>query len=70
VLKIFAEGYPKDYPEPESVVSILRRKMKVAEIPVVMREREGGISSISMKKSVYYMVKVTLAIIIERIRVN
>lgn len=70
VLKIFAEDYPKDYPEPESVVSILRRKMKVAEIPVVMREREGGISSISMKKSVYYMVKVTLAIIIERIRVN
>lgn len=70
VLAIFAEDYPKDYPEPESVVAILRRKMKVEEIPVVMREREGGVSSISMKKSVYYMVKVTLAIIIERIRVN
>lgn len=70
VLEIFAEDYPKDYPEPESVVAILRRKMKVKEIPVVMHEREGGVSSISMKKSVYYMVKVTLAIIIERIRVN
>lgn len=70
VLQIFAADYPKDYPEPESVVAILRRRMKVKEIPVVMREREGGVSSISMKKSVYYMVKVTLAIIIERIRVN
>jgi len=70
VLQIFAEDYPKDYPEPESVVTILRRRMKVKEIPVIMHEREGGVSSISMKKSVYYMVKVTLAIIIERIRVN
>lgn len=70
VLTIFAEDYPKDYPEPESVVAILRRGMKVQEIPVIMREREGGVSSISMKKSVYYMVKVTLAIIIECIRIN
>ena len=70
VLQIFAEDYPKDYPEPESVVAILRRSMKVEEIPVIMREREGGVSSISMKKSVYYMIKVTLAIIIERIRMN
>ena len=70
VLATFAEDYPKDYPEPESVVAILRKKMKVKEIPVIMHEREGGVSSISMKKSVYYMVKVSLAIIIERIRVN
>lgn len=70
VLQIFAEDYPKDYPEPESVAAILRRGMKVEEIPVIMHEREGGVSSISMKKSVYYMIKVSLAIIIERIRVN
>lgn len=70
VLEIFAADYPKDYPEPESVVAILRRKMKVREIPVIMHEREGGVSSISMKKSVYYMVKVTLAILIERFRVK
>lgn len=70
VLEIFATDYPKDYPEPESVVAILRRNMKVEEIPVIMHEREGGVSSISMKKSVYYMIKVTLAIIIERIRVK
>lgn len=70
VIEMFAKDYPKDYPEPESEVAVLRKKMKVEEIPVIMKEREGGVSSISMKKSVYYMVKVTLAIIIERIRVD
>lgn len=68
VINIFAKDYPKDYPEPESVVAVLRRKLIVKEIPVVMREREGGVSSISPKKSIYYMIKVTLAILIERIR--
>lgn len=68
VMKEFAHNYPKDYPEPESVVAILCRNCKVREIPVVMRERMGGVSSISMKKSVYYMIKVTLAILFEKIR--
>ena len=68
VMKLFASDYPKDYPEPESVVSILRKKKRVKEIPVIMRNREGGVSSISVKKSVYYMIKVTLAILIECIR--
>lgn len=68
VMKEFAGNYPKDYPEPESVVAILCRNCKVEEIPVVMRKRMGGVSSISMKKSVYYMIKVTLAIFFEKIR--
>lgn len=68
VMKLFAYDYPKDYPEPESVVAILRQKKKVEEIPVIMKAREGGVSSISPQKSVYYMIKVTLAILIERIR--
>lgn len=68
IMHMFAYDYPKDYPEPESVVAVLRRKRKVAEIPVVMRARSGGISSISLKKSIYYMIKVTLAILIERLR--
>lgn len=68
IMKMFAYEYPKDYPEPESTVSVLRKKKKVEEIPVVMRERTGGVSSISLKKSVYYMIKVTLAILIEWIR--
>lgn len=68
VIKIFAYDYPKDYPEPESVVAILRQGKKVEEIPVIMRARVGGVSSISLKKSIYYMIKVSLAILIERIR--
>lgn len=68
VIELFAKSYPKDYPEPESVVTILNRKMKVMEIPVVMKERQGGVSSINPSKSVYYMIKVSLAIIMEMIR--
>ena len=68
VMEIFSEDYPRDYPEPESIVAVLRKNMKIEEIPVVMLERQGGVSSISPKKSIYYMVKVTLAILIERIR--
>ena len=47
LLKKFTNEYPKDYPEPESVVTVLSEKHKVTEIPVVMNEREEGISSIS-----------------------
>ena len=68
VMELFSRDYPRDYPEPESVVAVLRRDMKVEEIPVIMHERSGGVSSISLNKSVYYMIKVTLAILIERIR--
>ncbi len=68
VMKMFAYDYPKDYPEPESVVTVLRKGKKVDEIPVIMKAREGGVSSISPRKSVYYMLKVSLAILIECIR--
>ena len=68
VMEIFSEDYPRDYPEPESIVAVLRKNMKIEEIPVVMLERQGGVSSISPKKSIYYMIKVTLAILIERLR--
>ena len=67
-IELFAEDYPKDYPEPESTVAMLRRGMKVVEIPVIMRERQGGVSSIRLQKTIYYMIKVTLAILVERIR--
>lgn len=68
IIAEFAKEYPKDYPEPETVVSILRKGYKVEEVPVIMRERQGGVSSISLKKSVYYMIKVTLAILVEILR--
>lgn len=64
----FTEDYPVDYPEPESVVTALSEKFKVMEIPVVMMRREEGVSSISMGKSLYYMIKVSCAILIARMK--
>ncbi|MFR4128739.1 MAG: glycosyltransferase family 2 protein [Roseburia inulinivorans] len=64
VLQIFAENYPKDYPEPESVVTLLKNDMKVKEIPVCMKERKEGVSSISPINAVYYMIKVSVAVLI------
>ena len=63
-IKIFAEEYPRDYPEPESVVTLLKRGKKVKELPVLMRERKEGVSSISPVNAVYYMIKVSVAILI------
>lgn len=68
VIKLFAADYPRDYPEPESVTSIIKKGCRIEEIPVIMQERQGGVSSISPLKSIYYMIKVTLAILIEMIR--
>lgn len=66
-IKMFSEEYPSDYPEPESIVSALENGLDVRELPVVMNERQGGVSSISGFSSIYYMITVTLAIIIEKI---
>ncbi len=68
VIALFAKDYPRDYPEPESIVALLKRNLKVLEVPVQMKERQGGVSSISASKSVYYMIKVSLAILIENLR--
>lgn len=68
LIENFAESYPRDYPEPESVVHALRLKKKVVEIPVIMRARQGGSSSIKFFSSIYYMIKVTVAILTEKMR--
>lgn len=68
VIHKFADDYPRDYPEPETTVSVIKEKRKIAEIPVIMHERQSGRSSISIKAGIYYMIKVTIAIIVERIR--
>ena len=67
LIRLFAGSYPKDYPEPETIVTALRNKYRIAEVPVIMRAREKGESSITGNKAVYYMIKVTLAIIISAI---
>ncbi len=67
-IELFVKDYPRDYPEPETACRLLRKHYTIVETPVIMKARESGESSISMRKSVYYMVKVTLAILIERMR--
>ena len=66
--KSFARRYPDDYPEPESLFWCIRNKLNVGEIPVRMNVRQGGVTSIRFRQSVYYMLKVTLAILIENVR--
>jgi len=63
-LKLFNWSYPHDYPEPESLVLAKLAGLRVAEIPVVMKERQGGASSISVLHAPYYMLKVTVAILL------
>ena len=64
-----ARNYPAfDYPEPEECILFLRNKFKVEEIPCNMSERQGGRSSIRALKSVYYMLKVSFAMIMESVR--
>ena len=60
----FSGFYPADYAEPESIIMLIKQKMTIAEIPVMMNERECGRSSIRIADSFYYAVKVTLAICI------
>lgn len=61
-IELYCRDYPMDYPEPESIVTAIKRGMSVEDVPVVMHEREGGESSIRALSSVYYMLKVSLAI--------
>lgn len=63
-IEFFAANYPKDYPEPESLVKLKRAGFSIAEIAVSMNERTGGVSSITPLKSLYYMVSVSMAMII------
>lgn len=67
VIEEFAKLYPTEYPEPESTVSLLVNGYEVKEVPVSMNERTGGVSSIRLWKTVDYMVKVVLAIIVDSI---
>lgn len=66
-IQLFAKEYAQDYPEPEALVVSAMNGLRIEEVPVVMQERKGGTSSISGFKNVYYMIKVSLAIIITRI---
>ena len=69
-LAIATEYYPDEYPEPEAIILYSLNKLKIGEVSVNMKERQGGVSSISSVSSIYYMFKVTLAIIYTFIRIK
>jgi glycosyltransferase involved in cell wall biosynthesis len=69
-IRLFAADYPHDYPEVEATVMVFKHRLRLQEVPVQMRERAAGRSSIGAAASVYYMVKVLLAIVVAMFRRN
>jgi glycosyltransferase involved in cell wall biosynthesis len=67
-IALFARDYPHDYPEVEAVLMVHFHRLSMREVPVRMFQRGGGVSSISSGKSVYYMLKVLLAIFVGLVR--
>jgi glycosyltransferase involved in cell wall biosynthesis len=63
-IALFARDYPHDYPEVEAVLMMHFHRLRMREVPVKMLTRSGGVSSIGSGKSLYYMIKVLLAIFI------
>ena len=63
----FADHYAPDYPEPEAILDAVLNGYTVGEAPVIMQERQGGVSSIHSFKSAYYMIKVSLSLIVHRL---
>ena len=69
-IAFFAENYAQDYPEPEAIVTGLMHGLRLTEVPALMNERQGGVSSISRLKSIHYMIKVCLAILLASMRLS
>lgn len=67
IIKLFAKQYPVDYPEPDTIVQVIKKGYRVKEIPVKMSRRKKGKSSINAYKSIYYMIKVSISIIMSAI---
>ena len=70
VIKEFAKRYPYDYPEPETNMKMILKKKKILEMPVEMRKRIAGKSFITPVKSVKYMVKVTLSLLMAKLKLK
>ena len=68
--KLFSVEYAQDYPEPEAIITSVRNQARIKEVPVVMLERIGGESSIKSFKSLMYMIKVSVSIIVKRFTIS
>jgi len=67
-IEFFARRYPSDYPEPEAIALASRHGLRVAEVPVTMHERAHGSSSITWARTLYYLVKVSIALVLLPVR--
>jgi len=67
-MQLLYSYYPDEYPEPEALIIYNRKGLRFGEVPVQMSERMGGESSISGFGAIYYMFKVTIAIIFTYLR--
>jgi glycosyltransferase involved in cell wall biosynthesis len=67
-IQLFARDYPHDYPEVEATLVALRSGLRLTHVQVEMRERETGASSITFVRSLYYIVKVMLALLVSSLR--
>jgi glycosyltransferase involved in cell wall biosynthesis len=67
-IELFAAEYPHDYPEVEATLVALRSGLRLAQVQVEMRERTTGTSSITFIRSLYYILKVTLALLVASMR--
>ncbi len=63
-VELFARYYPSDYPEPEAIALAHRAGLRLAEVPVRMHDRADGESSITAARTLYYLVKVSLALVL------
>ena len=67
-IELFALEYPHDYPEVEATLVALRSGLRLTQVQVEMRERQTGTSSITFVRSLYYIVKVMLALLVASLR--
>lgn len=67
-INFLAQNYPTDFPEPESLVILKKHGFRIVEIPVSMEERQGGQSSVTKFKAVYFMISISIAILIDWIK--
>jgi glycosyltransferase involved in cell wall biosynthesis len=67
-IALYAADLPHDYPEVEGMVMAIKHRIRLVEVPVTMREREHGHSSIGTLASIYYMIKILLALFVDLFR--
>jgi glycosyltransferase involved in cell wall biosynthesis len=62
-IKYLSEFYPTDFPDAEAVIDFKQQGFRIKEIPIVIKRRGTGKSSINMLKSLYYPFRNAISIL-------